>query len=650
MVLIRSLSLLLCVFIVCGGLASASEVETFKKMTFKLDGRNCILIAPEVPAEGRPWIWRTEFFGHQPQVDWALVEQGFHLAYIQMSGLYGSPAAIEVMEKFYQHMTGTFTLSPKPILEGFSRGGLYAFNYAAAYPEQVGALYLDAAVLDINSWPGRFKNDAQSAYQKNWVECLQRYGLNEAEAATAKVSPIDKIDQVAAAQIPIIAVVGDLDSIVPVAENTALLEKRYRELGAPITVIHKPFSEHHPHSLTNPKPVVDFLVQSVAGELADSSVLVAGTPFGYDYFVPRGGLPNSRVVFERGEQARVAFLGGSITAMNGWRDLVQAELVKRFPATEFDFVDAGVPSMDSTYHAFRLSRDVLGDGPVDLLFVEAAVNDSTNGRSSVEQLRGMEGIVRQARLANPYMDMVLLHFVDPDKMQSIEQGRRPEVIVNHEKVAARYGIPSIDLAQEVTERIFAGEFNWEEDFKNLHPSPFGHELYAQSIARLMDAVWTGAPPAQTTIYTLPAPLDRNSYFNGRILSPATAELGDGFRMYPEWMPADGANTRAGFVSIPMAVSETAGSVLKFSFSGTGVGIVLIAGPDAGAIEYRMDGGPAKPWKLFTRWSHRLHLPWVKMLFEDLPHGEHLLELKVTEDTHPESKGQAVRIVNFLVQE
>ncbi len=46
------------------------------------------------------------------------------------------------------------------------------------------------------------------------------------------------------------------------------------------------------------------------------------------------------------------------------------------------------------------------------------MNDDTNNFSDVEQVRGMEGIVRQALLSNPKMAVVLLHFADPGKLAS----------------------------------------------------------------------------------------------------------------------------------------------------------------------------------------------------------------------------------------
>src|SRR5262245_12964903 len=101
----------------------------------------------------------------------------------------------------------------------------------------------------------------------------------------------------------------------------------------------------------------------------DPSVL----PKGHEYLELREGLANCRIKFEREKTGRIAFLGGSITAMGGWRDHTIKYFQEKFPNTKFDFISAGIGSMGSVPHAFRLERDVLSHGPVDLLFVEAAV-------------------------------------------------------------------------------------------------------------------------------------------------------------------------------------------------------------------------------------------------------------------------------------
>jgi len=165
------------------------------------------------------------------------------------------------------------------------------------------------------------------------------------------------------------------------------------------------------------------------------------------YHIMRGSLKNSLIKIKRaGKRLRVAFLGGSITNMRkGWRAMLSDYLEKRFPQAEFEFIQAGVPSMGSTSDAFRLSRDVVNNGPVDLLFVEAAVNDAGLGRTDTEIIRAMEGIVRHARYFDPNTDIVFMYFVDQDKMKDYRQGKVPRVIALHEKVAEHYSIPIIAL-------------------------------------------------------------------------------------------------------------------------------------------------------------------------------------------------------------
>jgi pimeloyl-ACP methyl ester carboxylesterase len=131
-----------------------SQWQGYERSDFTVGERTALLVKPKTPAEGRPWIWRTEFFGHEPQADVALLGAGWHVAYIKVSDMYGAPPAIEAMSKFHAHLVKEYALSNRAILEGFSRGGLYAVNYAAAHPDHTAAIYIDAPVLDINSWPG----------------------------------------------------------------------------------------------------------------------------------------------------------------------------------------------------------------------------------------------------------------------------------------------------------------------------------------------------------------------------------------------------------------------------------------------------------------------------------------------------------------
>jgi sialidase-1 len=633
-------------------IAIAEEWQGRNKIDFQIQGRKAFLIEPTHPALGKPWIWRTEFFGHEPQADIALLDKGFFLAYVDMTNLYGSSLAMSIMDEMYSTAIGKHSLSEKVVLEGFSRGGLFALNWAARNPTKVVCIYNDAPVCDFTSWPGGKGRGKGSP--ADWERLKKVYGLRDEEAASSPWNPINQIETIAKAKIPLLHVCGATDDVVPVAENSLIVQKQMVAHGGSFTLISKPNCNHHPHSMKDPTRIVNFILTHTGH--ADQ-VTEALTPFGYDYFQLRGGLHRSFVKFQNEKVGRVAFLGGSITQSKGWRDLVCEDLQKRFPETKFDFIAAGIASLGSTPGAFRFQRDVLANGPVDLLFEEAAVNDDTNGFSDVEQIRGMEGIVRHALRSNPRMDVVLLHFVDPGKMEEIRAGKTPAVIANHEKVADRYGIPSIDLAREVTDRIDAGEFTWEKDFKGLHPAPFGHELYARSIGRLLNHAWKEVPTnVNVPARELPVPVDSASYFFGRLVGAAEAtdsgkaKLVKGWSLANPWTPNDKAGTRPGFVQCPALIAEEAGATMQYSFAGTGIGLFIAAGPDTGNIEYRIDQGEWKTQELFTQWSSGLHLPWAKMLASELQDGEHQLELRVSPTSDNRSKGHAIRIIHFLVND
>jgi len=247
----------------------------------------------------------------------------------------------------------------------------------------------------------------------------------------------------------------------------------------------------------------------------------------------------------------------------------------------------------------------------------------------------------------------MMHFVDPEKMTSYRAGQVPLVIQQHEAVARHYDISTIHLAREVTARIDAGQFSWADDFKNLHPSPFGQRLYAASIRRLLSTYWAEIRTTEAAVpeHHLPDALDRFSYDAGELRDLGEAIGLEGFALVPSCDPRSdgiGGGARAGFVDVPMLVGTEPGDSLSLAFAGRAVGLWVAAGPDAGTIEHRIDGGSWQTQDLFTRWSGGLHLPWIHVLAAELSRGEHRLELRIAAKKNPRSKGHACRIVHFAV--
>ena len=223
-----------------------------------LNGRDFKIVFPERPNGNRDWIWRARFWGHEPQTDLALLDQGIHVAYIDVAGLFGNEEAIGIWDEFYALATGEFQLNHEVVLEGMSRGGLIVYNWANRNAEKVACIYADAPVCDFKSWPmGRGKGSGSEQASK---ACLEQYGFTQEQALDYKGNPVDHMDNIARAQVPILHVVGDADKVVPVSENTGLLKARLNELGWDLEVINKPGVGHHPHSLEDPKPIVEFIL------------------------------------------------------------------------------------------------------------------------------------------------------------------------------------------------------------------------------------------------------------------------------------------------------------------------------------------------------------------------------------------------------
>ncbi|WP_316821784.1 SGNH/GDSL hydrolase family protein [Pedobacter gandavensis] len=368
-----------------------------------------------------------------------------------------------------------------------------------------------------------------------------------------------------------------------------------------------------------------------------------------NYMEQRAGLGHSIEIFEHQKTATVAFLGGSITYNRGWRNKVSADLEKRFPETKFHFIAAGIPSLGSLPHAFRLKRDVLDSGKVDLLFLEAAVNDEVNGTDSLSQVRALEGIIRHAKLNNPKMDIILMSFADPDKTSTYHKGKVPLSVKNHELVAGHYGLPSINLAKAVSDRLANQEFSWEHDFKDLHPSEFGQELYFKAIQRLLtDAISVQQVKGVSSNLSLAKALNDGNFSKGQYVDIQNARIKTGWVLQQDWKPEDGKNTRKGFVHIPMLCATEAGSELSLNFVGNAIGISIVSGPDAGILSYSIDEGPEQQIDLYTQWSKSLHLPWYLLLGSNLKAGKHQLRLKISEAKNINSKGNACRIAHFLL--
>ncbi len=296
-------------------------------------------------------------------------------------------------------------------------------------------------------------------------------------------------------------------------------------------------------------------------------------------YVVRGNLARSLEAFESGETARVAFMGGSVTTME-WTEQVADYLKERFPQTTFDFVNAGLSGTPAELGAFRLEEDVFSRGPVDLLFVEFAVNGGS--------LEAMEGIVRHARELSPGIDIVQIHVAADWFSDGLDNGLLPGDVVVHERVAEHYGNSSLHLYQEIYDRIKAGEFTSGQFYATMgvHPTAFGNAVYAEFATDFLEAMW--ALPGQTSEpASMPPPLSPHPWEHAHLVPYSDAKSIAGFEYVTDWTPELNGNLKQ---PVSLIASSSPGSTVSFAFDGTMVGLYTVAGPDSAIVEYEIDGG------------------------------------------------------------
>ncbi|QEH35347.1 Alpha/beta hydrolase family protein [Aquisphaera giovannonii] len=205
-------------------------------------GRRCVVVVPKAPAPGNPWSWRGEYWDHEPQAEVELLRRGFHVAYIA-----ADPG--KHWDAWYDHLTRRHGLSRKPAFVGMSKGGVNAYDWAAAHPDRVSCIYADNPAIR--------------------------------PEAFAKLADLARHD------VALVNVCGSQDFLLE--RHTLAIEARYHELGGRITVMIKDGPAHHPHSLQDPRPVVDLVAEYARPSSPADRPSFAGDGFAKShYYAPDG--------------------------------------------------------------------------------------------------------------------------------------------------------------------------------------------------------------------------------------------------------------------------------------------------------------------------------------------------------------------------
>jgi lysophospholipase L1-like esterase/pimeloyl-ACP methyl ester carboxylesterase len=369
-------------------------------------GARCRLFAPHRVARGAPWILRARFFGHQPALDLALLDRGFHLAYCDVADLYGNDEAVRRWDELHALLT-RHGLARQVVLEGMSRGGLAIVNWAAANPDLVAAIYGDNPVADFRSWPG---GQSGKRSDRDWQRCLQAYRLDEDGARTYARMPIDRLAPIAKRRVPLLLVLGEHDRVVPPIENGERLAHRYRQLGGPATVWRKPGQGHHPHGLSPVDPLLRAILHATGQTTMPTTHPIASVEYrrgaGWNGDTWRQQVDRMRALAGRHPQTRVVLLGDSITqGLTGATDRVAvAGGTRPFDRAFGDVSAIGLGlSGDRTEHLlWRIRNGALRELAPAVVVLQIGVNNvNAAGHTATETSAGIAAVVDALLAAEP---------------------------------------------------------------------------------------------------------------------------------------------------------------------------------------------------------------------------------------------------------
>ncbi len=199
---------------------------------FGVEGCTAFLIMPERVAAGKktPWVWYAPTLPKLPgpEEKWMFekfLNAGIAIAGIDVGESHGSPAGRALYTALYKELVSKRGLSKTPCLLARSRGGLMLYNWAVEHPTSVACVAGIYPVCTLNTFP-------------TLAKAAEVYGMTEAQlnAQIAEHNPIDRIESLAKAHVPIYHIHGDSDVVVPLETNSGELAKRYRQLGGEMTL------------------------------------------------------------------------------------------------------------------------------------------------------------------------------------------------------------------------------------------------------------------------------------------------------------------------------------------------------------------------------------------------------------------------------
>lgn len=224
---------------------------------FTVEGHQAFVIAPQKQNKGPiPWVWYAPTLPPYPgpEEKWMFerfLEAGIAVAGIDVGESYGSPEGQKFYSALYDELTKRRSFSKKPFMLGRSRGGLMTLAWAENHPDKIEGFAGIYPVCDIASYPGIEK-------------AAGAYGLSpeELKARLTEFNPVDRLNSLAKARVPLFAIQGDVDKVVPLEANSGLMKSRYDALGGKMELILAPGQGHNMwYGFFQCKELVDFVIR-----------------------------------------------------------------------------------------------------------------------------------------------------------------------------------------------------------------------------------------------------------------------------------------------------------------------------------------------------------------------------------------------------
>ncbi len=225
------------------------------KENIELNGREVVICHPKNP-NGK-WALKSEYFDAFPDVQNTLLDMGYYIAYVKNKTRWHHPSDTEARAELAKYMNERFGVSKKCVIIGMSCGGMQGIYFASKYPEFVSCMYLDAPVVNLLSCPAALGKGKCELYE----EFRYHTGMELADLLVYRNHPYDHLHKLVEHNIPIILVSGDSDSEVPYDENGKYINDIYTKNNCIIETIIKKGGDHHPHSLPDNSPIIDFILK-----------------------------------------------------------------------------------------------------------------------------------------------------------------------------------------------------------------------------------------------------------------------------------------------------------------------------------------------------------------------------------------------------